>query len=69
MTIQDRLAQHLNDIEEADHAQATIQLIREISGAFNPDHAVDLLALINQVTRLQQGDLDIETFKAVWDIK
>lgn len=69
MTLKDVLTQYLNDIESADHAKATIQLVRDLSGAFNPDHAVDILALINQVTRLQQGDLDVETFKEVWGIE
>lgn len=69
MTIKEVLKKFVDDIEGADHAKATIELIRQLSGAFNPDHAVDILALINQVTRLQQGDLDVETFKSVWGIK
>ena len=68
MTLKERLSQHMDDIEEADHAKKTVELIREISGMFNPDHAVDLLALINQLTRLELGDLDIETFKKVWGL-
>lgn len=68
MTLKERLSQHMEDIEGADHAKKTVELIREISGMFNPDHAVDLLALINQLTRLQLGDLDVETFKKVWGL-
>lgn len=68
MTIKDVLAKYLEDIEGADHAKATIELIRQLSGAFNPDHAVDILALINQITRLHSGDLEIEVFKEIWEL-
>lgn len=43
-----------------------IQVIRTLSGMFNPNHAVDLLTLICAITRVEQGDLDRETFKDVY---
>lgn len=43
-----------------------IETIRRLSGVFQPEHAVDLLCLICAITRVEQGDLDRETFKKVW---
>jgi len=51
--------QYINDEVDA------IYLIRALSGAFNPDHAVDLLAIICMITRVEHGDLDKETFKSI----
>lgn len=42
-----------------------IGLIRSMSGAFNPDHAVALLTLICAVTRVEDGDLDKDTFRRI----
>lgn len=63
MTIKELIAQYLNKEISA------IEAIRRVSGVFNPDAAVDLLALINQITRHEQGDLDTRTFKAVYGIE
>lgn len=43
-----------------------ISTIRAISGAFNPDFAVDLLALICAITRIEQGDLEKDLFRQLW---
>lgn len=43
-----------------------ITVIRTISGMFNPDHAIILMALICSITRIEQGDLDKETFRSIW---
>ena len=43
-----------------------IETITILSGVFNPDQAVDLLALVNQIARVESGDMDRETFKAIW---
>lgn len=43
-----------------------ISVIRMLSGMFNPDHAQTLLSLICTITRHEQGDIDTETFNAVW---
>lgn len=43
-----------------------IQMIRELSGMFDPEHAITLLSLICTITRHEQGDIDTETFKAIW---
>jgi hypothetical protein len=45
-----------------------IQIIRILSGSFNPEHAITILSLICTITRHEQGDIDTETFKAVWKI-
>ncbi len=31
--------------------------------------AVDLMAMISQITRIEQGDLDIATFKALYGME
>ena len=43
-----------------------IQMIRNLSGMFDPKHAVSLLTLICTITRHEQGDIDTETFINVW---
>lgn len=45
-----------------------IKLIRVLSGMFNPDHAVDILALINQITRIEFGDMDPQDFREMWKL-
>jgi hypothetical protein len=42
-----------------------ISVIRAISGIVNMDHAINVLAIICMITRVEQGDLDKETFKAI----
>jgi len=46
-----------------------IEAIRTLSGIFNKDQAPFLLALINNITRLEQKDLDKQTFRAVWELE
>jgi hypothetical protein len=45
-----------------------ISVIRTLSGMFNPDYAVDILAIICAITRVEQGDMDRATFKAVFKL-
>ena len=45
---------------------SAIKTIRTLSGAFNPDHAVSILAIICSITRVEEGDMDKETFKEVF---
>lgn len=47
---------------------SAVETIRMLSGIFNPDTAVDLLTLINAVTRVELGDLDKDTFRSVWKV-
>lgn len=42
-----------------------IKLIRTLSGIVNPDRAIDILVIICQITRLEEGDLDAETFRTI----
>lgn len=60
MTIRDLLEEYLQGKLDA------ISLIRRISGAFDPDHAIDLLSLVCFITRVEQGDLDKDTFRKLW---
>lgn len=46
--------------------QTAIHVIRTLSGMFNPDHAVDILAIICAITRHEEGDLSTEVFKQVF---
>ena len=46
--------------------QTPIHVIRTLSGMFNPDHAIGLLTLICAITRVEEGDLDKETFKEIY---
>jgi hypothetical protein len=60
MTLKDLLEKYLNG------QMTAIHLIRVLSGMFNPDHAINILALICQITRIEEGDLDKETFREIW---
>ena len=60
MTILELVEEYLDGKKDA------ISVIRTISGMFNPDIAVNLLALICAITRVEQGDLDKETMRSVW---
>jgi hypothetical protein len=48
---------------------SAIQLIRALTGIINPDTAIDILALVNQIARLELGDLDLETFKQMYGLE
>lgn len=53
-------------IEYADKKRDAISVIRTLSGMFNPDHAINILTIVNQITRVEQGDMDREMFKKLW---
>lgn len=46
-----------------------IQVIRDITGILNPEHAVPICAVIQLICRHEQGDLDTEMFKQLLKIK
>lgn len=46
-----------------------IQVIRALSGIFNPDHAVAILSIICAITRVEEGDMAIEDFKSVFKLE
>ncbi len=52
-----------------DKKQTALELIGGMTGMFNPQAAIDLLALINQITRLESGSLDMETFKSIYKLE
>jgi hypothetical protein len=46
-----------------------LQLIGSMTGMFNPDMAIDILALINQITRVESGDMDLQIFKDMYELE
>lgn len=60
MTIRNLLEDYLDKKTDA------IQTIRTLTGIFDPDNAVDLLVIICQITRIEQGDIDAETFRSMY---
>lgn len=46
-----------------DKKATAIDVINLMTGIINPDHAVDICALINQITRVEKGEMEIEIFK------
>lgn len=42
-----------------------IHTIRTLSGIVNPDYAIDILVIVCQITRMEEGDLDADTFRAM----
>jgi len=56
-------------LDVADGRTTAVRAIREISGAFNPDHAVELLAIICAITRLVEGDMTTEDFKSIFKLE
>lgn len=63
MSLADILKKYLNKEVDA------VTVIRTVTGIFNPEQAVNLLALTNQICRHEQGDLDTETFKAIYGLE
>lgn len=63
MSIRELLEEYLSKKIDA------IQAIRDLTGMFNPDYALDILVIVNQITRIEQGDLDPETFRSMLDKK
>jgi len=57
--VKDLLVSYLDGRNDA------ISVIRTMSGMFNPDNAVNILSVICMITRVEQGDLDKETFRKV----
>lgn len=51
-----------------DNKTDAISTIRTLSGMFNPDYAVDILAVICSITRVEQGDMDRDAFKEVFKL-
>lgn len=62
MTLIDLLNKYLNKDIDA------ISTIRRLTSIFNPEAAIDILSLINSITRHEQGDIDTKTFRKVWDL-
>lgn len=63
MTIAEVMKDYANNKTDA------IATIRTLTGAFNPEIAVDLLAIICTITRVEQGDLDRDLFKKIWKLE
>lgn len=55
--------------EYADGKKDAITTIRTLTAMFNPDFAIDVLALVNQITRVEQGDLDRDLFRDLYKPK
>lgn len=62
MSMSDLLRDYLDGKYDA------IEVIRRISDTFNPDTAADLFRLVNAITRIEQNDLDKDTFRSVWKL-
>ena len=60
MTIIDLLEDYSNGTRTA------IQVIRDMTGIFNPEHAASILPFVCAITRVEQDDLDMETFRTVY---
>lgn len=54
--------------EYADKKTTAIKLIRSMTGTVRAEMAIDVLALVNQITRIEEGDLDMETFKEMYGL-
>jgi hypothetical protein len=62
MTLGELLKSYLNGERTA------INTIRTLSGMFDPASAVNILALICAITRIEEGDLDKDTFKSMFGL-
>lgn len=59
MSIKDAIREYLDGKTDA------LEAIRTFSGIFDPDYAVQLLAIINMVVRVEQGDMDKEDMEEI----
>ena len=55
--------------EYASGKTTAIKLIRSMTGMVNPEMAIDLIALVNQVTRVEDGDMGMEDFKHIYKLE
>lgn len=63
MTIKDALQGYV------DKKMTGYELIGDMTAMINPEQAIDILALVNQVTRIERGTLDLPTFKAMYELE
>jgi len=45
------------------------ETIATLTGIINPDIVVDVLAMVNQIARLESGKMDRETFISIYKLK
>lgn len=62
MSIQELIKKYLNK------EMSSTEAIRTLTGIINPDHAVDVLAIINQICRHEMGDLSTDLMKSMYEI-
>lgn len=55
--------------EYASGKTTAIKLIRSMTGIVKAETAVDILALINQITRVEEGDMDMQIFKDIYNLE
>lgn len=55
--------------EYVDKNQTATQVIGLLTGIINPDQAINILAIVNQIARHANGELDTQTFKSIWKLK
>ena len=48
--------------------RTAISTIRAFSGMFNPNQAIDILTVVCSITRVEEGDMDKETFIKVYKL-
>lgn len=46
-----------------------IETIRTLTGIVREDNAISILAIVNQITRIEQGDMDKDLFKDLYTPK
>lgn len=63
MTIKELLQDYV------DNKKTAIEVISTLTGIINPDQAVNIIAIVNQVARHANKDISHETFKDVWGLK
>jgi len=63
MTLQDLLQSYLNKEVTAIH------VIRTLTAMFDPEDAINLLVVVNQITRLEEGDMDVKDFQAMFGME
>lgn len=63
MTIKDALQGYV------DKKLTGYELIGDITAMIRAETAIDILALVNQITRLERGTMDLATFKAMYELE
>lgn len=56
-------------VDYVDGNRDAVTTIRILTSIIRPEQAIDILALVNQITRMEHGDMDKDTFVEIYKLR